>query len=142
VQLSDLDSEQEDHVSDKDLDDLLNEDNPHFKKSITKEEFLKKSQIENKDINKDNNFNTNPVLENKRSQKYLDNIKEEEIKTSPIKKNTLNSMTLTNSILRASTVSRKNTNNITASASAPFYSKNESELNKEFYDEKVESKKI
>jgi hypothetical protein len=138
VQLSDLDSEQEDHVSDKDLDDLLNEDNPHFKKSITKEEFLKKSQIENKD----NNFNTNPVLENKRSIKYLDNIKEEEIKSSPIKKNTLNSMTLTNSILRASTVSRKNTNNITASASAPFYSKNESELNKEFYDEKVESKKL
>lgn len=129
MQLSDLDSVEEDHGSDKDLDDLLNEDNPHFKKSeskVSKEEKLKKS-----------------VIENKRSLKYLDNPQEDQTKSIPLK----SSMTLSNSILRASTVSRKNTNNIKANAGVPFLSKNaknanESELTNEFYDEKVESKFI
>lgn len=127
--MSDLDSVEEHHGSDKDLDDLLNEDNPHFKKSESKvskeekEEKLKKSEIENK-----------------RSLKYLDNPQEDQTKSIPLK----TSMTLSNSILRASTVSRKNTNNITANAGVPFLSKNaiESELTNEFYDEKVESKFI
>jgi hypothetical protein len=103
---------------------LLNEDNPNFRRSILKDEILK-SQISKASINN--------VKENKKSQIFFQEIKEE--KEHLIDKPVNKQNTLKNSILRASTVSRKNTSNL----NNPFSANKDPELNKESYDEKVES---
>lgn len=136
MQLEDLESEK--NESDKDLDDLLNEENPEFKRSISRQDSLLKSsafsktksnnfegkmsmnsQVGGMPTNKDNNTNTNGI--NLRSTLYLDEVKEEPDADHKSDKTS----TKTIQVVNKDSDVKMDTN---------------SELNSEYYDEKVESK--